>query len=315
MRLLITGGAGFIGSNFVRYMLCKHNEAEITVLDKLTYAGNMSSLKDVLADIEFVKGDICDETIVKQSLKDCDCVINFAAETHVDRSITSSAAFVQTDVLGTHVLLAAAKDYSIERFVQISTDEVYGSIDHGSFKETDSLHPSSPYAASKAGADLLASSYFTTYDFPCVITRSSNNYGPYQHPEKLIPRFLTSAMRNRELTVYGRGDNVRDWIHVADNCAAIDCVRQIGKMGETYNIGAGNERSNLDMTKAILQLVGKPSSLIAFTANRLGHDQRYSVDCSKIKSLGWQPEISFEDGLTQVARWYQENEWWWSPLI
>jgi dTDP-glucose 4,6-dehydratase len=315
MRLLITGGAGFIGSNFVRYMLCKHNEAEITVLDKLTYAGNMSSLKDVLADIEFVKGDICDETIVKQSLKDCDCVINFAAETHVDRSITSSAAFVQTDVLGTHVLLAAAKDYSIERFVQISTDEVYGSIDRGSFKETDSLHPSSPYAASKAGADLLASSYFTTYDFPCVITRSSNNYGPYQHPEKLIPRFLTSAMRNRELTVYGRGDNVRDWIHVTDNCAAIDCVRQIGKTGETYNIGAGNERSNLDMTKAILQLVGKPSSLIAFTANRLGHDQRYSVDCSKIKSLGWQPEISFEDGLTQVARWYQENEWWWSPLI
>lgn len=315
MRLLITGGAGFIGSNFVRYMLCKHNEAEITVLDKLTYAGNMSSLKDVLADIEFVKGDICDETIVKQSLKDCDCVINFAAETHVDRSITSSAAFVQTDVLGTHVLLAAAEDYSIERFVQISTDEVYGSIDRGSFKETDSLHPSSPYAASKAGADLLASSYFTTYDFPCVITRSSNNYGPYQHPEKLIPRFLTSAMRNRELTVYGRGDNVRDWIHVTDNCAAIDCVRQIGKTGETYNIGAGNERSNLDMTKAILQLVGKPSSLIAFTANRLGHDQRYSVDCSKIKSLGWQPEISFEDGLTQVARWYQENEWWWSPLI
>jgi dTDP-glucose 4,6-dehydratase len=296
-------------------MLCKHNEAEITVLDKLTYAGNMSSLKDVLTDIEFVKGDICDETIVKQSLKDCDCVINFAAETHVDRSITSSAAFVQTDVLGTHVLLAAAKDYSIERFVQISTDEVYGSIDRGSFKETDSLHPSSPYAASKAGADLLASSYFTTYDFPCVITRSSNNYGPYQHPEKLIPRFLTSAMRNRELTVYGRGDNVRDWIHVTDNCAAIDCVRQIGKTGETYNIGAGNERSNLDMTKAILQLVGKPSSLIAFTANRLGHDQRYSVDCSKIKSLGWQPEISFEDGLTQVARWYQENEWWWSPLI
>jgi len=315
MRLLITGGAGFIGSNFVRYMLCKHNEAEITVLDKLTYAGNMSSLKDVLTDIEFVKGDICDETIVKQSLKDCDCVINFAAETHVDRSITSSAAFVQTDVLGTHVLLAAAKDYSIERFVQISTDEVYGSIDRGSFKETDSLHPSSPYAASKAGADLLASSYFTTYDFPCVITRSSNNYGPYQHPEKLIPRFLTSAMRNRELTVYGRGDNVRDWIHVTDNCAAIDCVRQIGKTGETYNIGAGNERSNLDMTKAILQLVGKPSSLIAFTANRLGHDQRYSLDCSKIKALGWQPEISFEDGLAQVARWYQENEWWWSPLI
>ena len=315
MRLLITGGAGFIGSNFVHYMLSKHSEAEIVVLDKLTYAGNMSSLKDVLADIEFVKGDICDETIVKQLLKDCDCVINFVAETHVDRSITSSAAIVQTDVLGTHVLLAAAKDYSIERFVQISTDEVYGSIDRGSFKETDPLHPSSPYAASKAGADLLASSYFTTYGFPCVITRSSNNYGPYQHPEKLIPRFVTSAMRNQELTVYGQGDNVRDWIHVSDNCAAIDCVRQRGKTGETYNIGAGNEKSNLDITKAILQLTRKPSTLIAFTANRLGHDQRYSLDCSKIKSLGWQPKISFEDGLTQVVRWYQENEWWWSPLV
>ena len=315
MRLLITGGAGFIGSNFVHYMLSKHSEAEIVVLDKLTYAGNMSSLKDALADIEFVKGDICDEAIVKQLLKDCDCVINFAAETHVDRSITSSAAFVQTDVLGTHVLLAAAKDYSIERFVQISTDEVYGSIDRGSFKETDLLHPSSPYAASKAGADLLASSYFTTYGFPCVITRSSNNYGPYQHPEKLIPRFVTSAMRNQELTVYGQGDNVRDWIHVSDNCAAIDCVRQRGKTGETYNIGAGNEKSNLDITKAILRLTRKPSTLIAFTANRLGHDQRYSLDCSKIKSLGWQQKISFEDGLTQVVRWYQENEWWWSPLV
>ena len=315
MRLLITGGAGFIGSNFVRYILSKHSEAEIVVLDKLTYAGNMSTLKDVLTDIEFFKGDICDESVVKRSIKDCDCVVNFAAETHVDRSITSSAAFVQTDVLGTHVLLEAAKDCSVERFVQISTDEVYGSIDRGSFKETDTLHPSSPYAASKAGADLLALSYFATYDFPCVVTRSSNNYGPFQHPEKLIPRFITSAIRDRELTVYGRGDNVRDWIHVADNCAAIDCVRQMGKTGETYNIGAGNEKSNLEITKAILQLVGKPSTLIAFTEDRLGHDQRYSLDCSKIQSLGWQPVISFEGGLAQVVRWYQAHEWWWSPLL
>jgi len=315
MRLLITGGAGFIGSNFVRYILSKHSEAEIVVLDKLTYAGNMSTLKDVLTDIEFFKGDICDESVVKRSIKDCDCVVNFAAETHVDRSITSSAAFVQTDVLGTHVLLEAAKDCSVERFVQISTDEVYGSIDRGSFKETDTLHPSSPYAASKAGADLLALSYFATYDFPCVVTRSSNNYGPFQHPEKLIPRFITSAIRDRELTVYGRGDNVRDWIHVADNCAAIDCVRQMGKTGETYNIGARNEKSNLEITKAILQLVGKPSTLIAFTEDRLGHDQRYSLDCSKIQSLGWQPVISFEGGLAQVVRWYQAHEWWWSPLL
>jgi dTDP-glucose 4,6-dehydratase len=315
MRVLVTGGAGFIGSNFVRYMLSKCSDAEIVVLDKLTYAGNMSTLKDVLTDIEFFKGDICDETIVKRSMRDCDCVVNFAAETHVDRSITNSAAFVQTDVVGTHVLLEAARDYSVERFVQISTDEVYGSIKRGSFSETDTLHPSSPYAASKAGADLLALSYFTTYDFPCVITRSSNNYGPFQHPEKLIPRFITRAIRDRELTVYGQGDNVRDWIHVADNCAAIDCVRRMGKTGETYNIGAGNEKSNLEMAKAILQLVGKPSTLIAFTQDRLGHDQRYSLNCSKIQSLGWQPAISFEDGLAQVVHWYQGHEWWWSPLV
>jgi dTDP-glucose 4,6-dehydratase len=197
----------------------------------------------------------------------------------------------------------------------VSTDEVYGSIRSGSFSESDKLDPSSPYAASKAGADILLSSYFKTYKFPCVITRSANNYGPYQHPEKLIPHFITSAIRNNKLTVYGQGHNIRDWIHVEDNCKAIDYVRQMGKTGEVYNIGAGNEKSNLDVTKAILQLLDKPSTLMTFTKDRLGHDFRYSLDCSKIKALGWQPRISFEDGLAQTVRWYQENELWWSPLV
>jgi dTDP-glucose 4,6-dehydratase len=315
MRVLITGGAGFIGSNFVHYMLNTHQSVELVVLDKLTYAGNVENLKDVLDSIRFVKGDICDEGPVKLLMKDCDCVINFAAETHVDKSIVNSAAFVQTDVLGTQVLIEAAKDNQIERFVQVSTDEVYGSIRSGSFSESDKLDPSSPYAASKAGADILLSSYFKTYKFPCVITRSANNYGPYQHPEKLIPHFITSAIRNNKLTVYGQGHNIRDWIHVEDNCKAIDYVRQMGKTGEVYNIGAGNEKSNLDVTKAILQLLDKPSTLMTFTKDRLGHDFRYSLDCSKIKALGWQPRISFEDGLEQTVRWYQENELWWSPLV
>jgi dTDP-glucose 4,6-dehydratase len=315
MRVLITGGAGFIGSNFVRYMLKTQQSAELVVLDKLTYAGNVDNLKDVLDCIEFVKGDICDEKPVKLAMKGCDCVINFAAETHVDKSIVNSAAFVQTDVLGTQVLLDSAKEHQIERFIQVSTDEVYGSIRSGSFGESDKLNPSSPYAASKAGGDLLMSAYFKTFNFPCVITRSANNYGPYQHPEKLIPHFITSAIKNSKLTLYGQGDNIRDWIHVEDNCKAIDYVRQMGKAGEIYNIGAGNEKSNLDVTKAILQLLDKPSTLMTFTNDRLGHDYRYSLDCSKIKALGWQPRISFEDGLAQTVRWYQENEPWWTSLV
>jgi len=315
VRLLITGGAGFIGSNFVRYVLNTHKSAELVVLDKLTYAGNVDNLRDILADIEFVKGDICDERIVKRLVKDCDCVMNFAAETHVDKSIFNSTAFVRTDVLGTQVLLEAAKDHQIERFVQVSTDEVYGSISSGSFSERDKLSPSSPYAASKAGADLLVLSYFKTYKLPCVISRSANNYGPYQHPEKLVSRFITSAIRNNTLTIFGKGDNIRDWIHVEDNCKAIDCVLKRGKTGEIYNIGAGNEKSNLEVTKAILQLLDKPSTLIAFTIDRLGHDYRYSLDCSKITALGWRPQILFEDGLAQTVQWYRENESWWSLLV
>ncbi len=315
MKLLITGGAGFIGSNFVRYVLTEHPSADVSVLDKLTYAGNINNLQEVLPDIELIKGDISDRQVVDRSMRGCDDVINFAAETHVDRSIIDAQAFVQTDIVGTHILLEAAKQHNVRRYVQISTDEVYGSIKEGSFKETDPLNPSSPYAASKAGADLLVLSYVKTFNLPCVITRSSNNYGPYQHPEKLIPHFVTSAIRNRPLTVYGRGDNVRDWVHVHDNCKAIDLVRQKGKSGDIYNIGAGNERNNLEITKAILQLLKKPSALMQFVADRPGHDYRYSVNSSKIQTLGWEPELMFERALEQTIHWYKDNEWWWAPLV
>ncbi|MGZ4917262.1 MAG: dTDP-glucose 4,6-dehydratase [Halobacteriota archaeon] len=315
MKLLITGGAGFIGSNFVRHILTEYPSAEVSVLDKLTYAGNVNNLKDVRADIELIKGDICDKEIVSRSIRDCEGVINFAAETHVDRSIVDAQAFVQTDIVGTHVLLEAAKEHNVKQYLQISTDEVYGSIKEGSFREGDPLNPSSPYAASKAGADLLALSYAKTYGLPCAITRSSNNYGPYQHPEKLIPHFITNALRNCPLTLYGRGDNVRDWIHVCDNCRAIDLVRRKGKSGEVYNIGGGNERSNLEITKTILELLGKPSTLMSFTADRPGHDYRYSVDCSKIQALGWRSETAFKEGLAQTVSWYKDNEWWWAPLV
>ncbi|MGZ4920954.1 MAG: dTDP-glucose 4,6-dehydratase [Halobacteriota archaeon] len=315
MKLLITGGAGFIGSNFVRHILTEYPSAEVSVLDKLTYAGNVNNLKDVRADIELIKGDICDKETVSLSIRDCEGVINFAAETHVDRSIVDAQAFVQTDIVGTHVLLEAAKEHNVKQYLQVSTDEVYGSIKEGSFREGAPLNPSSPYAASKAGADLLALSYAKTYGLPCAITRSSNNYGPYQHPEKLIPHFITNALRNRPLTVYGRGDNVRDWIHVCDNCRAIDLVRRKGKSGEVYNIGGGNERSNLEITKTILELLGKPSTLMSFTADRPGHDYRYSVDCSKIQALGWRSETAFKEGLAQTVSWYKDNEWWWAPLV
>ncbi|MGZ4905551.1 MAG: dTDP-glucose 4,6-dehydratase [Halobacteriota archaeon] len=315
MKLLITGGAGFIGSSFVRHILTEYPSAEVSVLDKLTYAGNVNNLKDVRADIELIKGDICDKEIVSRSIRDCEGVINFAAETHVDRSIVDAQAFVQTDIVGTHVLLEAAKEHNVKQYLQISTDEVYGSIKEGSFREGAPLNPSSPYAASKAGADLLALSYAKTYGLPCAITRSSNNYGPYQHPEKLIPHFITNALRNCPLTLYGRGDNVRDWIHVCDNCRAIDLVRRKGKSGEVYNIGGGNERSNLEITKTILELLGKPSTLMSFTADRPGHDYRYSVDCSKIQALGWRSETAFKEGLAQTVSWYKDNEWWWAPLV
>lgn len=305
--MLITGGAGFIGTNFVHY-IHENYDYEIVVLDKLTYAGNKDNLRDILADIQFIKGDISSEEDVKTAMYDCDLVVNFAAETHVDRSITDPSIFVKTDVLGTYNLLECVRKYDVEKYLQISTDEVYGSIDNGSFTEESNLDPSSPYSASKAGGDVLVNSYFKTYGTPVLITRSSNNYGPYQYPEKLIPLFIINAMQDKPLPVYGKGENVRDWIYVMDNCKGIDTVLNKGKLGEVYNIGGGNEKSNIEITHMILDLLGKPESLITYVEDRLGHDLRYSLDSTKTKKLGWKPEWDFEEGLKQTVGWYKKNK-------
>ncbi|WP_456442495.1 dTDP-glucose 4,6-dehydratase [Caldithrix abyssi] len=314
--ILVTGGAGFIGSNFVRYMLNKYPDYRIIVLDALTYAGNRENLADLEKDPRylFYHGSIGDEKVVDNLMSNVDAVVNFAAETHVDRSIHEAGAFIDTDIRGTFVLLEAAKKYGIERFLHISTDEVYGSIENGSFKETDPLMPNSPYSASKAGGDLLVRSYFKTYDLPVLITRSSNNYGPYQYPEKLIPLFVTNAIDDQPLPLYGDGKNVRDWIYVEDNCAGIDIVLHRGKIGEIYNIGAGNERENIYITHFILDYLGKPKSLIKPVKDRPGHDRRYSVDTSKIRALGWEPKWSLEEGLKHTIDWYVENETWWRHI-
>jgi dTDP-glucose 4,6-dehydratase len=306
MKILITGGAGFIGTNFVHY-IHENYDYDIVVLDKLTYAGNKDNLKDILPDIQFIRGDIGNEEDVKVAMKDCDLVVNFAAETHVDRSITDPSIFVKTDVLGTYNLLEHVRKYDVEKYLQISTDEVYGSIEDGSFTEESNIDPSSPYSASKAGGDVLVSAYHKTYDLPVMITRSSNNYGPYQYPEKLIPLFILNAMQDKPLQVYGTGENVRDWIYVMDNCSGIDSVLNKGKFGEVYNIGGGNEKTNIEITRMILDLLGKPESLITYVEDRLGHDLRYSLDSTKTRKLGWKPEWSFEDGLKQTVEWYKDN--------
>ena len=307
MKILITGGAGFIGTNFVHY-IHENYDYEIVVLDKLTYAGNKDNLMDILKDIQFINGDISSEEDVKTAMNDCDLVVNFAAETHVDRSITDPRIFVKTDVLGTYNLLECVRKYDVEKYLQISTDEVYGSIDNGSFTEKSNIDPSSPYSASKAGGDVLVNSYFKTYGTPVLITRSSNNYGPYQYPEKLIPLFIMNAIQDKPLPVYGKGLNVRDWIYVLDNCTGIDTVLNKGKFGEVYNIGGGNEKSNIEITHMILDLLGKPESLITYVEDRLGHDLRYSLDSTKTKNLGWKPELGFEEGLKQTIEWYMENK-------
>ncbi len=306
MKMLITGGAGFIGCNFVHQMIEKQDN-DLVIFDKLTYAANPRYLDDVKDKIEFVKGDIGDFEAVKKVMKDCDMVVNFAAETHVDRSIEDPGVFVKTDVIGTYNLLESVRKYDIERYLQISTDEVYGSIDNGSFNEKSNIDPSSPYSASKAGADVLVSAYYKTYDVPVIITRSSNNFGPYQFPEKLIPLFILNAMNNKNLPVYGDGKNVRDWIYAPDNCAGVYTALIKGKLGEVYNIGGGNEKNNLEITKLILEILEKPESLITFVDDRLGHDRRYSLDSSKIMKLGWKPEWNFEDALTETINWYKEN--------
>ena len=313
---LVTGGAGFIGSNYIRYMLKKHKDVEIINLDKLTYAGNLDNLKDIEEDSRytFIKGDICDEVLVNRIMTGVDVVVNFAAESHVDRSIGAPDDFIRTDVFGTFVLLEAARTNKIEKFIQISTDEVYGSIDKGSFTENDPLMPSSPYSASKTGADRLAFSYFVTYDLPVIVTRCSNNFGPFHYPEKLIPLFVTNAIENKSLPIYGDGKNVRDWIYVEDHCDGVDFVCQNGKLGEVYNIGGGNERTNLENTERILKKLEKPQSLKTYVKDRLGHDRRYSVDCSKITNLGWKPKHDFEEALDKTITWFMENRWWWEKL-
>jgi dTDP-glucose 4,6-dehydratase len=316
VRLVVTGGAGFIGSNFVRYMLRRYDDLEVVNLDKLTYAGNLENLRDIEDDVRytFVKGDICDAALVGETLRGADAVVNFAAETHVDRSISGPQDFIRTDVLGTHTLLEAARELEVARYVQISTDEVYGSTDSGSFTEKSDLAPSSPYSASKAGADLLVLACHRTYGTPVVITRSSNNYGPWQYPEKIIPLFVTNAIDDQALPVYGDGLHVRDWLYVDDNCAAIDVVLRSGVAGEVYNIGGGNEVQNLTLTRRILELLGKSPDLIRYVADRPGHDRRYSVDCAKVRALGWKPAVDFEAGLERTVTWYRDNPSWWRAI-
>ncbi len=314
MKILVTGGAGFIGSNFVRYMLGEHPDYEIVVLDKLTYAGRLENLQDVMDKITFIKGDICKKEDVDKAINECDVLFNFAAETHVDRSIIEAGAFVETDVLGTHILLEAVRRFDVERFIQISTDEVYGSIEKGSFTEEDPLKPNSPYSASKAGADMLVRSYHKTYGLPAIVTRSSNNYGPYQFPEKIIPLFITNLIEGEKIPLYGDGLNVRDWIYVLDNCRAIELILQKGRVGGIYNIGGGYEITNLELTKKILNLMSKGDDYIQYVSDRLGHDRRYSLGCDKIKELGWKSEVDFDLGLKKTIEWYGENMWWWEPL-
>ncbi|MCD6384375.1 dTDP-glucose 4,6-dehydratase [Candidatus Sumerlaeota bacterium] len=314
--ILITGGAGFIGSNFVHHILDTYPDYRVKVLDKLTYAGNLDNLRDVMDDdrFTFIKGDICDKALLKEAAEDVDYIVNFAAETHVDRSILDSEAFIRTDVLGTYTLLETVRELNIERFVQISTDEVYGSITEGSFKEDAPLNPSSPYAASKAGADMLVNAYWVTYRLPVIITRSSNNYGPYQYPEKLIPLFITNALEDKPLPLYGDGMNVRDWLYVKDNCEAIDLVLHKGEPGRIYNIGGDNERTNIEITRKILAILGKPESLIRYVTDRKGHDRRYSIDSTRIHNLGWHPRTDFDTALEDTVHWYVENRWWWERV-
>ena len=316
-QVLVTGGAGFIGSNFVRWAHNAHPDWHITTLDKLTYAGRMENLGEVMDSPRhrFVKGDIADASVAAPLVRASELVVHFAAETHVDRSIQSAADFLTTDVIGTFVLLEAARVApKLRCFVQISTDEVYGSVPEGASRETDELRPRNPYSASKAGADRLAYSYWATYNVPVIITRASNNYGPNQFPEKIIPLFVTNAIDNIPLPLYGDGLNVRDWLHVNDHCRAIDLAIERGGAGEVYNVGGGNEVKNVDLTHTILELAGRPVTLIRPVADRPGHDRRYALDTSKLRQLGWAPEVPFEAGLKATVEWYRDNEGWWRPI-
>jgi dTDP-glucose 4,6-dehydratase len=317
VNVLVTGGAGFIGSNFVRHALAAHQDWRVTTLDKLTYAGRLENLESVKDHPRhrFVKGDVTDAAVAAPLVAESEIVVHFAAETHVDRSIANAGEFITTDVYGTFVLLEAARqNTTLRRFVQISTDEVYGSVPEGSSRETDELRPRNPYSASKAGADRLAYSYWATYNVPVVITRASNNYGRNQFPEKVIPLFITNLIDDIPVPLYGDGQNERDWLHVDDHCRGVDLLIDRGVSGEVYNIGGGNQVKNVDLTHRILELVGKPVSLITPVADRQGHDRRYSLDTSKLASLGWTPRAAFEQGLAETVAWYRENERWWRPI-
>ena len=313
-NILVTGGAGFIGSNFIRYMVNKYSEYHIINLDALTYCGNLENLKDIenKDNYTFVKGDIREKDTVDNLVKKCDYVINFAAESHVDRSITDPEIFIKSNVLGTQVLLNAAKEYGVDKYIQISTDEVYGTLgSQGYFTETTPLQPNSPYSASKAGGDLITRAYHETFDLPINITRCSNNYGPFQFPEKLIPLMISNALEDIKLPVYGDGKNIRDWLHVLDHCRAIDLVMHEGKIGEVYNIGGNNEKQNIEIVKLILETLNKSESLIEFVSDRLGHDRRYVIDSTKIQQeLGWSPEYTFEKGISETIKWYLDNQDW-----
>jgi dTDP-glucose 4,6-dehydratase len=317
VNVLVTGGAGFIGSNFVRYAIDAHSDWRVTTLDKLTYAGRLENLESVMNHPrhEFVKGDVADPTVAGALVSQADVIVHFAAETHVDRSIANAGEFITTDVFGTFVLLEAARQNTkLRRFVQISTDEVYGSVASGASTETDELRPRNPYSASKAGADRLAYSYWATYQLPVIITRASNNYGPNQFPEKVVPLFITNAIENRPVPLYGDGLNERDWLHVGDHCRALDLLIDRGANGEVYNVGGGNHVKNIDLTRQILDLLGRPHSLISPVADRPGHDRRYSLDCSKLQGLGWQARVPFERGLAETVAWYRDNDSWWRPI-
>jgi len=307
VKILVTGGAGFIGANFVHYMLKKHPGYKIVVLDKLTYAGKKENLGDALKKITFIRGDICDKKFVRRAMKGCDAVVHFAAETHVDNSIKNPLPFIRTNVFGTYILLDVARELRVKKFVHISTDEVYGEIKKGSFREDARLNPRNPYSATKAAADHLVLAYHNTYGLPVVIVRPTNNFGPFQYPEKLIPKFVLNALQNRPLTIYGTGKQVREWLYVEDNCAAIDIVLHKGKSGEIYNVGSGNEKSNLKVTKMILKKLRKPTTLIKFVADRPGHDWRYSLNSNKIKALGWRPTHTFASGMEKTIEWYLET--------
>ena len=316
-NVVVTGGAGFIGSNFVRYALQAHPDWHVVTLDKLTYAGRLENLKDVAGNPRhtFVQGDVADPAVAGPLVKAADIVVHFAAETHVDRSLMNAGEFITTDVYGTFVLLEAARQAAgLRRFIQISTDEVYGSVPEGSSRETDELRPRNPYSASKAGADRLAYSYWATYGVPVVITRASNNYGPFQFPEKVIPLFVTNAIDDIPVPLYGDGLNERDWLHVLDHCRAVDLLIDAGTPGEVYNVGGGSHVRNIDLTRQILAVLGKPESLIQPVADRPGHDRRYSLDTGKLRALGWSPQAVFEEGLRETADWYRQNEWWWRPI-